>query len=67
MLNNQSIRLAALGRREEALAAIQQAVALYRELVAARPDAFGPDLASSLNNQSNRLTAHEYNRQSTGS
>jgi len=49
--------LAELGRREEALAAIEEAVAIRRELAAARPDAFGPDLASSLNNQSNRLTA----------
>ena len=32
-----------------------QAVAHYRELAAARPDAFRPDLAMSLNNQSNRL------------
>ena len=54
-LNNQSSRLAELGRREDALAAITEAVALYRELAAARPDAFRPDLALSLNNQSNRL------------
>ena len=54
-LNNLSNRLADLGRREEALAAIQEAVAIYRELAAARPDAFRPDLASSLNNLSLRL------------
>ena len=54
-LNNLSVRLADLGRREEALAAIQEAVAIYRELAAARPDAFRPDLASSLNNLSLRL------------
>lgn len=54
-LNNLSIRLAALGRREEALAAIKEAVELRRALAAARPDAFRPDLASSLNNLSNRL------------
>jgi hypothetical protein len=48
-LPNLSIRLRDL-RREEALAAIQEAVGIYRELAAARPDAFRPDLASSLNN-----------------
>ena len=30
-------------------------MALYRELAASRPDAFRPDLASSLNNLSGRL------------
>ena len=54
-LNNLSLRLADLGRREDALAAIQEAVTIYRELAAARPDAFRPDLATSLNNLSLRL------------
>ena len=54
-LNNQSTRLADLGRREEALAAIEEAVTIYRELAEARPDAFLPDLATSLNNQSDCL------------
>ena len=54
-LNNQSTALAALGRREDALAAITEAVEIYRELAAARPDAFRPDLAGSLNNQSTAL------------
>ena len=45
-------RLADLGRREDALAAIQEAATIYRELAAARPDAFRPDLAMSLNNLS---------------
>ena len=54
-LNNQSLRLADLGRREEALAAIQEAVTIRRQLAEARPDAFLPDLATSLNNQSLRL------------
>ena len=54
-LNNLSIRLGELGRREDALAAIEEAAGLYRELAAARPDAFGPDLAMSLNNLSVRL------------
>ena len=54
-LNNLSVRLADLGRREDALAAIEEAVTIRRELAAARPDAFGPHLADSLNNLSNRL------------
>ena len=54
-LNNLSNRLADLGRREEALAAIEQAVTIRRQLAEARPDAFLPDLATSLNNLSNRL------------
>jgi tetratricopeptide (TPR) repeat protein len=44
------IRLSNLGRREEALAASQEAVAIYRRLAERSPDAFLPDLASSLNN-----------------
>ena len=54
-LNNLSVRLADLGRREDALAAIEEAAGIYRELAAARPDAFRPDLAMSLNNLSVRL------------
>ena len=54
-LNNLGIRLADLGRREEALAASQEAADTYRELAAARPDAFRRDLAASLNNLANRL------------
>ena len=56
LLNNQSNRLSDLGRREDALAAIEEAVDVYRELARARPDAFLPDLAMSLNNQSVRLS-----------
>src|SRR5271166_4569005 len=37
--------------------AITEAVAIYRELAAAHPDAFRPGLASSLNNQSGGLAA----------
>jgi Tetratricopeptide repeat len=44
-----------LGRSEYALAAIQEAVTIRRGLAAARPAAFRPDLASSLNNLSGRL------------
>ena len=51
-----SNRLGDLGRREEALAAIEQAVTIRRQLAQAHPDAFLPDLAASLNNQSGRLT-----------
>src|SRR5664280_383052 len=54
-LNNQSNRLADLGRREDALTAVAEAVGHYRALAAARPDAFLPNLAAALNNQSNRL------------
>ncbi|HEV2252293.1 MAG TPA: tetratricopeptide repeat protein, partial [Streptosporangiaceae bacterium] len=49
-LNNLSVRLAGLGRREEALAAIQEAADIRRELAAARPDASRPDLAMALIN-----------------
>ena len=52
-LNNLSNRFSALGRREEALASIKEAVAIQRDLAATRPDAFRPDLATSLNNLSN--------------
>ena len=54
-LNNLSVRLGNLGRREDALAAIQEAVAIRRELAAARPDAFRPALATALTNLSNQL------------
>jgi hypothetical protein len=44
-LNNESLRLADLGRRQQALATIEQATGSYRQLVQARPDAFFlPDL-----------------------
>jgi hypothetical protein len=57
-LNNQARQLADLGRRTDALASmdalapIEEAVAIRRELAQDRPDAFEPDLAMSLNNQS---------------
>ena len=54
-LNNLSNRLADLGRQEDALAAIQEAAGIRRELAAARPDAFRPALAQSLNNLAVRL------------
>ena len=54
-LNDLSVRLADVGWREDALAAIEEAVTIGRELAAARPDTFRPDLARALNNLSNRL------------
>jgi hypothetical protein len=56
-LSNLSARLGALGRREEALAASQEAAGVYRELAAARPDAFRPGLATALSNLAVRLGA----------
>ena len=49
-LNNCGLQLSAVGRREDALAAAQEAVDLYRALAQTRPDAFRPDLAGSLTN-----------------
>ena len=49
--------LSALGRREEALKAAEEAVGHYRALAEARPDAFIPDLALSLNNLAIMLSA----------
>jgi hypothetical protein len=54
-LNNLSLRLAGLGQREDALAAIEEAVTIRRELAADRPDAFRPGLAGSLINLSSQL------------
>ncbi|MFC7334580.1 tetratricopeptide repeat protein [Rhodocista pekingensis] len=56
-LNNLSNSLSDLGHREAALAAIEEAVAIRRELAAARPDAFRPYLAVSLNTLSTHLSA----------
>ncbi|MFZ1431061.1 MAG: tetratricopeptide repeat-containing protein [Geminicoccaceae bacterium] len=49
-LNNLANRLSALGRRELALNAAEEAVSIYRDLTATYPDAFLPDLATALNN-----------------
>jgi tetratricopeptide (TPR) repeat protein len=54
-LDNLSNRHADLGRREDALAASDEAVSIYRQLVDARPDASLPDLARALNNLFNSL------------
>ena len=47
-LTNLARSLAALGRREEALEAAQEAVEVYRRLARANPQAFEPELARSL-------------------
>ena len=47
-----SFRVSDVDDREEALSAIEEAVGIYRSLAGARPDAFEPDLAMSLNNLS---------------
>jgi tetratricopeptide (TPR) repeat protein len=48
--------LSKLGQREQALNAAQEAANLYRQLAAARPEAFTPDLAASLNNLANMMS-----------
>src|SRR5262249_6826514 len=50
-----SNRLGDLGRREEALAAAEQALAIGRQLARDQPEVFLPALAAALNNQSSRL------------
>ena len=54
-LNDLAVRLASLGRREDALAAVEEAVSIRRELATARPDAFRPGLATSLTSLSDQL------------
>src|SRR5262249_60366487 len=56
-LNNLGIRLSNLGRREDALAASQEAVDIRRRLAQTRPDAFLPDLARSISVMSDALAA----------
>ena len=46
-----------MGKREEALEAAQKAVKAYGDLATKNPDAYGPDLAMSLNNLANLLSA----------
>ncbi|WP_425438249.1 tetratricopeptide repeat protein [Niveispirillum cyanobacteriorum] len=55
-LNNLSVRLSDLGKREEALAAVEEAVAIHYTLANTRPDTFIADLATALNNLSVRLS-----------
>ena len=47
-LNNKSVFLSELGRQEEALAAIEEAVTIRRQLAAARPHVFSTRLMASL-------------------
>jgi tetratricopeptide (TPR) repeat protein len=56
-LNNLSIRLTTVGRRGDALRAVEEAVSYYRELAETAPDAFLPDLAMALYILSNELNA----------
>jgi len=56
-LNNLSNSLADLDRREEALAAVEEATRIFRILAVIRPGGFLSALADSLHNQSLRLTA----------
>jgi tetratricopeptide (TPR) repeat protein len=49
-LNNQGVWLRTEGRLKESRKAYEEAVALYRELAATKPDEFLPYLASTLNN-----------------
>ena len=55
-LNRYGIRLSAIGKREEALGASQDAIAIQRRLAKAHPDAILPGLARSLGNLCNRLS-----------
>ncbi|WP_309894904.1 tetratricopeptide repeat protein [Archangium sp.] len=50
LLNNQGVRLGELGRREEALEAMREAVDIRRSLAQHNSEAFRPDLAGSLSN-----------------
>ncbi|NOZ28469.1 MAG: tetratricopeptide repeat protein [Chloroflexi bacterium] len=54
--SNLGVALSALGRREAALQATEEAVKIRRDLARRNPDAFLPDLAMSLNNLGNRLS-----------
>jgi tetratricopeptide (TPR) repeat protein len=49
-------RLAAVGRREDALAALDRGVQTYRQLEHSCPNGFLPELATSLNNMGNGLS-----------
>ena len=51
------MRLSNLGRREEALAANQEAVDIRRRLAQTRPDVFLPDLATSISVMSDVFAA----------
>jgi hypothetical protein len=54
-LSNLDVRFSALGRPAEALPVTEEAVAIRRELAAAMPNRYRPDLARSLTNLANAL------------
>ena len=54
-LSNLSVTLSEVGRREEALAAAEEAVAIRRRLAEQNPQAYEPYLAMSLNNLARSL------------
>jgi Tetratricopeptide repeat len=56
-LNNQSNRLSELGRREEALAAIEDAITIRRALAGLRPAVFASRYAHSLDIKAQILSA----------
>ena len=56
LLNNLATGLSELGRRDDAVAASQEAVDIRRRLAEANPDAHLPDLAMSLNNLATGLS-----------
>ena len=56
-LNNLSVLLGELGRRDEALTAMQRAAQIYEQLAARNLDAYQPDLAMALVNMSDRRLA----------
>ena len=55
-LSSLGVRLSAVGRPADALPVSEEAVNMYRELAAASPDRYRPDLASSLTNLGNRFS-----------
>jgi tetratricopeptide (TPR) repeat protein len=57
LLNNLGGAFSALGRREPALEAAEEAVGVYRKLAASNPHAFLPNLAASLNNLGGAFSA----------
>jgi len=54
-LNNATSFLSRLGQHEKALAAAREAVAVYRDLARAQPEAFTSGMAGALNNLANVL------------
>jgi hypothetical protein len=56
-LTNLGIWLSTLGRPAQALPVTEEAVAIYRELAAAAPDRYRPDLAASPGNLADALLA----------